>query len=253
MNALLTNHVAPFLLPPLCFFVLAGIGFTVWRRRPRLGRNLVIASFALLWIVSTSAFNVPFLDALGCPALADGRGASGARAIVVLGGGIYRAAPDYGGADTVNAQTLERVRYAARLSRQTKLPILASGGRPDGAAAAEAEIMKAVLENEFATPVRWVEAESRNTFENARASARILRDAGIVRVLLVTHSFHMRRAVQAFAPTGIEVIPAPTVPFTRDPLSLSDFLPNPVGMQSSYFVAHELLGRAWYAIRERFD
>ena len=113
--------------------------------------------------------------------------------------------------------------------------------------------MKSVLESEFATPVRWVEVESGNTFENARASARILREAGIGKVYLVTHSAHMRRAVQAFAPTGIEVLPAPIGIFTRDPLGYEDFLPGPLGMRTSASVAHELLGRAWYAIRERFE
>ena len=50
-------------------------------------------------------------------------------AIVVLGGGIYSHAPEYGG-DTINAQALVRARYTALLHRALKKPILASGGRP---------------------------------------------------------------------------------------------------------------------------
>ena len=80
-----------------------------------------------------------------------------------------------------------------------------------------------------------------------------LREAGSGKVFLVTHAFHMRRAVQAFAPTGIEVIPAPTGLVGSHPLTHLDFLPGPQGFQSSYYVAHELLGRLWYAIRERFE
>ena len=136
---------------------------------------------------------------------------------------------------------------------KTRLPVLASGGRSYAAPAAEAELMKSVLENEFSTPVRWIEVESTNTLENARASARILREAGIGKVFLVTHSFHMRRAVQAFAPTGIEVIPAPTGLAGSRPLSPLDFLPSPPGFQTSYFVAHELVGRVWYALRAHFE
>ncbi len=253
MSAFLTKILSSVLLPPFCLILMGGIGIVLSRRRPRLGRTLAGASFALLWIVSTTAFNIPFLEALGWPVPADLRAGNGAQAIVVLGSGISRAAAEYGGADTVNARTLDRLRYAAWLVRQTGLPLLASGGRPDGASSAEAELMKAVLENEFATPVRWIEAESRNTFENARASARILREAGIGKAYLVTHSFHMPRAVQAFAPTGIEVIPAPISIFTRDPMTYADFLPGPIGFQTSYYVAHELLGRAWYAIRGRFE
>ena len=252
MIAPLVNTLVNLLLPPILFLVMAVIGCAVWRRRPRLGRNLVFASLALLWLATTSAVNGPMLRALGWPAPADLREAGGAQAIVVLGGGMHDTAPEYGGAVTVNARTLERVRYAAWLSRQTRLPVLASGGRTHEAPAAEAELMKSVLENEFSTPVRWIETESKNTFENARASARILREAGIGKVYLVTHSFHMRRAVQAFAPTGIEVIPAPTVLDTGGPPTLFDFLPSPSGFQTSYFVAHELVGGTWYALREQF-
>jgi uncharacterized SAM-binding protein YcdF (DUF218 family) len=253
MSALLSNILASVLLPPFCLILLGGIGLVVWRWRPRLGAALVSASLLLLWLVSTTAFNVPFLEALGWPAPAEVRAANGAQAIVVLGGGISRAAPEYEGADTVNARTLNRVRYAAWLARKTGLPMLASGGRPTGAKASEGELMKAVLENEFGTPVRWIEVESMNTFENARASARILREAGIGRVYLVTDSLHMRRSVQAFAPTGIEVIPAPVNVVTRDPVTVYDFLPGPIGFSTSYYVAHELVGRAWYAIRGRFE
>jgi len=253
MGALLSTILASILLPPFCLILTAGIGIVVWRWRPRLGRALSAASFLLLWLVSTTAFNAPFLEALGWPVPADARAADGARAIVVLGGGVTRKAPEYGGLDIVHVRTLDRLRYAAWLARQTGLPLLTSGGRHEGTSASEAELMKSVLENEFATPVRWIEVNSMNTFENARESARILREAGIDRIFLVTHSFHMRRAVQAFAPTGIQVIPAPMSMFSRDPMTFAHFLPGPVGIQTSYYVAHELLGRAWYAIRERFE
>src|SRR5262249_35064844 len=153
------------------------------------------------------------------PTPVDLRTASGAQAIVVLAGGLYRHAPEYGGVDTVSSLTLDRVRYAAWLAKHTGLPVLASGGPPDEASPPEAEIMKTVLEKEFATSVRWIDVESRTTFENARAGARILRAAGIGKIFLVTDYFHMRRAVEAFAPTGIEVIPAPVNFVNKDPLT----------------------------------
>jgi uncharacterized SAM-binding protein YcdF (DUF218 family) len=43
---------------------------------------------------------------------------SNAQAIVILGGGVRREAPEYGGA-TLGGITLERVRYGARLARTT--------------------------------------------------------------------------------------------------------------------------------------
>ena len=96
-----------------------------------------------------------------------------ADAIVVLGAGSYLKAPEYG-ADTVGEAGLFRLRYAARLQRETGRPVLVTGGKPQGNTLSEAEQMKAVLENEFHVPVKWTEGESNNTLENARFTQRIL-------------------------------------------------------------------------------
>ena len=255
MSYFFTYAVNTFLLPPLCFLVTATLGFAVERRRPRLGRSLIFGSLALLWVVSTPAFNIPLLEKLGWPAPANLQDINGAQAIVVLSAGIYPRALEYGGTDTVNHDTLERLRYAAHMYRRTGLPILVSGGRGPGKSAAEAELMKSVLENDFATPVRWVEVESRNTLENARESARILHKAGVGRAFLVTQSIDMRRAVQSFAPTGIIVIAAPVgfVTAYQKALGPADFLPSGTGFRTSNRVAHEFVGMLWYAIRLRFE
>ena len=49
------------------------------------------------------------------------------QAIVVLGGGITSVRPEYG-SEVPKARTLERVRFAVNLHKQTGLPILVSGG-----------------------------------------------------------------------------------------------------------------------------
>ena len=56
-----------------------------------------------------------------------GEEAQRAGAIVVLGGGRYDEAPEYGD-DTISLAGLRRVRYAAVLQRRTGLPVLVSGG-----------------------------------------------------------------------------------------------------------------------------
>ena len=56
------------------------------------------------------------------------RSGAHAKAVVILGGGVRRNAPEYGG-DTLATLTLERVRYGARVARLTGLPVLVSGGR----------------------------------------------------------------------------------------------------------------------------
>jgi len=106
---------------------------------------------------------------------------------------------------------------------------------------AEAVLMKKALEDEFGVEVRWVEASSRNTHENAVNSAKILRQAGIDSAILVAHGFDMRRAEAEFAAAGLKVIPAPTgIPGATydNPLEL---LPSVGALQGSYYALYELL------------
>jgi uncharacterized SAM-binding protein YcdF (DUF218 family) len=92
-----------------------------------------------------------------------------AQAIVVLGGSLRTVAPEYENQVTLSHYSLERIRYAAQLAKQTKLPLLVSGGKVfHSNIPPEAEIMTDVLNNEFNQAVRWQEKESRNTAENAK-------------------------------------------------------------------------------------
>ena len=178
---------------------------------------------------------------------------SAAEAIVVLGAGRRVGAPEYGGADTVIGLGLERLRYAAWLHKKTGLPVLASGGSPLGETLPEAELMRAALK-EFGVETRWTETESRNTFENAAFSSRLLKGVGVGEILLVTHAWHMPRAVEAFQQAGLRVVPAPTAGKGAGrggeagwcPL---DWLPGPSALQMSYFALHEMLGQLWYRYR----
>lgn len=174
-----------------------------------------------------------------------------AQAIVVLGGGLRKPAPEYKQPATLKNRTLARVRYAALLARQTHLPILVSGGKVlKTDSPSEAEVMATVLQNEFKQKVRWQENNSRNTAENALYTEKILTSAGIQRIILVTHALHMRRAVEQFKRQGLNVIPAPTVFLSRtESLSIFSFLPSAKALANSSLVIHEIIGRTWYLLR----
>ena len=154
--------------------------------------------------------------------------ATAAQAIVVLTGGHWK------------------ISEAVRLQRATGLPVLASGG--DGEAAA----IKAQLERDFGVPVRWTEDDSLTTEENAVFSARILAGVRVQKIFLVTHALHMPRASTMFSDTGLEVIPAPT-DFSK-PVSLQwkDFWPSAEGRKTSQAALHEIVGLAWYRLRQLF-
>jgi uncharacterized SAM-binding protein YcdF (DUF218 family) len=106
--------------------------------------------------------------------------------------------------------------------------------------------MEATLTQEFNVPVRWVEAKSLTTHENAAYSSEMLKRDGVSRVLLVTHAWHMRRAMAAFRAEGLEPIAAPTR-FIRPPTPIAqDFVPNASSLRASYYAVHEWLGLLWY-------
>ncbi len=168
------------------------------------------------------------------------------QAIVILGGGSYFGAPEYGG-DTVGNATLERVRYGARLARESRLPLLVTGGAPLGGRP-EGELMKAVLEDEFGVPVRWVEAASRDTEESASLSAQLLKPRGVTRIALLSHGWHLPRAIPLFEKQGFEVTPAPMGFSTAPPPALASFLPGGLGNSSK--ALHEYLGRLYNHLQE---
>lgn len=238
---LLKKLLTALALPPAGPLLLAALGLLLIRRRPRLGKSLAWSGLALLWLLATPAVTKPMLAAVEDVPPLDIAQAKGAQAIVVLGGGSYRAAPEYGG-DTVSRWSLERIRYAARLQRETGLPLLVSGGAPLGGVA-EGRSMRAALEREFGAKVRWVEDASADTRENARLSAPMLREAGVRRILLVTHAWHMQRALGEFAAAGLEIVAAPTGYETGAPPTPLDWLPGPGGLWAGRIALNERLGR----------
>jgi len=240
----LTNFLAAFLLPPLNGLLVVGLGWAMLRRRPHLGKNLVGGGLLLLLVLALPAVGKAMIRTLEAGPVRPEQ-LKQAQAIVLLGGGRYRNAPEYG-EDTVGDYTLVRLRYAARLQRETGLPILVTGGNPDGPGLSEGETMRRVLTAEMGVPVRWVEGASNNTRENAQYSAAMLKRDGVTRVLLVTHAWHMPRALPAFAAAGITAIPAPTK-FQNKQLGVLDFVPH--GYSLSNFAMHEWIGIAWYWLR----
>jgi uncharacterized SAM-binding protein YcdF (DUF218 family) len=241
---LFNNLVAAFLLPPLNGLLLIGAGWLLWRRRPRVARGLIGGGALLLFVLSLPVVGKAMLRTLEGEPVST-KVLRQAQAIVVLGAGRYREAPEYGG-DTVSVATLTRVRYAAYLHRLTGLPLLVSSGKPDGGDISEAEAMRRVLVREFGVAVRWVEGASNNTRENAIATAAMLKRDGIGRIVLVTHTEHMPRAQRAFSAAGLTVFSAPTV-FERSPMTPLDFVPQGYGKVRS--AMHEWIGLAWYALR----
>lgn len=136
-------------------------------------------------------------------------------AIVVLGGGREALAPEYG-LSNLNRRALARLHYGVWLSRQTGAPILFSGGvgLAEGVGISEAETAARIAERDYGRPLTWIEPESRDTRGNAARSVALLKPAGVSEIILVTHGWHMRRALRAFeaesqrADARVRIVPA---------------------------------------------
>lgn len=223
------------ILPPAGPLLLAILGLLLVVRRRTLGMSLVITGVISLWLLSTHAVGdllchiverYPPLD-LSRPVTAD--------AIVVLGGGGAREAPEFGGW-ALEGATLDRVVYGAFLAHRTSLPILVSGSPGEAAA------MKATLSRDLGVPPRWIEGHSHDTYQNAEFSTPILRAAGVHRILLVTTGTHEWRAAHEFMEAGFDVVPAPANSGVDRAHDLAGFLPSPEGLIRSYSALYEMLG-----------
>ncbi len=212
--------------------------------RGRLARAVALLSLVGLVLLSLPIVSMPLLASLDVPA---GTGDASPQAIVVLGGDVDRIAGPPGAA--LGALSLERVRAGAALHRQSGLPVLVSGGIVDDLPLTVGALMAESMADDFGVPVRWTEAVSPTTWENAEYSAAMLSRAGIGRVYLVTHAWHMRRSLLAFRRAGIDAVPAPVRldPWPR--VRPGEFLPRTSAWLNSFYAMHEWIGLAYYAAR----
>jgi uncharacterized SAM-binding protein YcdF (DUF218 family) len=241
------------LAPPVSLILLGLFGLLLARRRRRLGLSLTGASLLGLLALSLPVVAFSLMSRLEGPPLPNSRAAGDAQAIVILAGGVARGAVDWGG-DTISLFTLQRVRYGAWLAKETRLPVLITGAAPraDGRPG-EAAMMRAVLQDEFGVPVRWVDDRARTTAGNAREAAALLRAAGIQRVALVTSAFHMPRSQRVFERAGLKVIPARTGYFgyAGGRFEWTHLVPSGDSLRLSYLALREMAANLMYLVIDR--
>jgi uncharacterized SAM-binding protein YcdF (DUF218 family) len=251
LTTLLLPPAGPVLALALGAALIWSAGSSALRRR--LGACLAVVAALALWLLSCNAVavwlartalpQVPVLE----PAQASALRAQGVQAVVVLGGGVLPEAPEYGQAQPC-ASTAARLRYGLKLARQAGLPLGFSGGVGWAAAGqgpwpSEAQAALAMA-RETGQEIRWLDGQSRDTFENAQAMRALLQPAGVYKIALVTQAWHMPRSVANFERAGFEVRPAPmglVLPRSRPVL---EWLPSPHGLQASTWVLRE-----WLALR----
>lgn len=243
------------LLPPVPWLLLILVGARLLSARRGPGRWVVLLGVAGIWLSTCTGTARLLSDHLlqPPPALDSQRIAEleaerkTPTAIVVLGGGVEPHAPEYG-ASNLTETSLERLRYGIWLGRQTDLPLAFSGGVgwAQHDSVPEAQVAARIAASEFGRPLRWTEASSRDTRENALRTIELLRPAGIRHIVLVTGATHMPRALRDFQRAGgadmrIEAAPMNlTVGTDAERLT---WLPTSNGSTRVREIVRELLGR----------
>ncbi|MCQ2009307.1 YdcF family protein [Sporolactobacillus sp. STSJ-5] len=198
-----------FLLPPGLFVtLLAAFSFQLFRKKRKsayLTGGLTLFMY-LSFIPLTGILLVhPLEERYHPPTVPRGD------VIVMLGGGATLDTPDMNGSGQLSGNAANRLLTTYRLYRQTKLPIILSGGKVYPDSGVEAEIGKRQL---IALGVPKdkiiVEKKSITTKTNAKKTKQLLERFHFRRPILVTSAFHMPRAVLIFNKQGMHVTAYPT-------------------------------------------
>jgi uncharacterized SAM-binding protein YcdF (DUF218 family) len=249
--AKLGGHLVSPLVLALGLASLAGVCMASGRRA--LAAGLATIAFVGLWLASTPIVAKALIGALErqYPALTLAA-TPHADAIVVLGGSVAGRHPPLRPYIGLNSAST-RVWYAAELYRagKAKWIVVAAGGQPESPnEQVEAEAIAEMLVT-LGVPARAIQldAQSRNTRENARNARAILDRLGARRVLLVTSAQHMPRAMKTFAklwanPENLLVAAPTDIEVTPGTYSVFSWIPSPSALVGVTRALKEYAGTA---------
>lgn len=244
-------------LPPLPFLLLLLLAaLLLWRRRG-LGWLITCLSLGGLWLshCEVTANALQWVMHKPIAPLSDTRLTELRRevlakkklAIVVMGAGIEPYAPEYGMAN-LTALSLERLRYGLWLAKRIGAPLGYSGGIPWGGSfddSNESAVASRIASTDFGRSLQWTEPHAKDTAESALRSIRLLREGGVQTVIVVTHGWHMPRALSEFelaAGGDMTLIPAPMGLGTHTRSAAMQWLPSQEGAIRVRLLLREALG-----------
>lgn len=240
-------------LPPMINFLIIIVALFFYKKYKRAATLLLVFSISSLYLLSTPWVANSLQAYWQWPNVIpeEQLTAQKADAIVVLGGGRYLPAKEFG-APMPGHYSLERVDYALKIHKKTNLPIVLTGGSVFDNAPTDGEVMANWLRRYNVKPY-GVDNQSRTTAENAVFTYKLLQQefGKNPRILLVTQGWHMRRSVAVFARQGFIVIPAATRNFDdvgTIPKGMG-WLPRAASLNKSTIIWHEILGVLWYKAR----
>jgi len=173
-------------------------------------------------------------------------------AILVLGGSVD--AETSSGEQIMLNGSAERLTAAARLFKLgiAKRILVSGGSGYVDQSAKEAPLMAALLTT-MGIPKEAIilESESRNTFENAVFSKKLMEENDIRRVALVTSAWHMRRSAAIFKRADIEFAPYAVDTLAEHYGIPGDYLPDASALDASTRLIRERIGYLAYKLLGR--
>ena len=130
-------------------------------------------------------------------------------------------------AGSLQDESLRRVIAGIDLYKQGLAPliVLSGGARRDDMQHTEAQ-QRSILAQTMGIPAEAIlkEETSNTTREEAVRISRLLMHRGLIKILLVTESLHLRRAKAVFENAGLEVYPATSDDYSVSAISAKDRL-----------------------------
>ena len=239
-------------LPPGGPLLLIMLGILIvggWRF---FGMMFITFGTAMLYLACSPAVSHALVDFMQTRYPPFNHLAGAAEVIVVLGAHGEPGTDAFDGGGTNMGMSLERARYAAELHRETGLPVVVAGSAHDsGGATGQIGWVKRFLQDEFGVRIAWENESGRTTREIAASTADSLKRRGLGRILLVTHAYHMPRAIWSFEKEGIDVVAAP-VGFIRSGAldkGLFAWIPQASALVTTRRAMHEWLSLQYYRWR----
>lgn len=226
---------------PLIFLLSAASFLALLLKRRRTSLGLAAAS-----LLVTAALGLPPLPSALLYSLQEHNEGSypewkARNAIIVLGAGTI---PGNGRVELtsngrVRVQRAADLYFSCASIKKRGCQLFLSGGDPLKNGATEAAVMARELEAMGVPKADLIlEAESRNTFQNARNTAPLVRGKGYELTVLTTSGTHMRRALLFFDFFLVRAVPAPADRLTAFRASL----PVSFNLMATDVAMHEYLG-----------
>ncbi len=228
------------------------LALTPWRRIGQWLMTVVTLCFVVIailplgdWLIQPLEQRFPAPDAL--PDQVDG--------VIVLGGAVGVAGTVEYGRPALNGHAERMTEFIALARRYPKAKLVFTGGNATllgNGKVTEADVARFLFETIGPPPDRVIyESESRNTFENAVNSKRLVAPTDDERWLLVTSAFHMPRAMGVFRKAGWIVQPYPVDYKSRRRPRMRFSLSG--GLSMLHFATHEWIGMVAYHLLDRMD